>query len=293
MAMTLIVVACISYVMAVLIEALASFMNGVYTYFFYCAFSFERVCASSIHSINIVGIYNVAYRFGILLLIMFFIKKMIETYLMWTNGDPEISPFTILLNFLKALVVMIFFGFLYRIFVDIMYEFYKAVLVASTGSTFEITSNFNTIIQDGNFKSSMFNLFGCTLVLIVFVQLTLLYFQNLSRGIQILILRLGIPFACIGLLNADGGVFKGYIKKFIQNAFTVIIQCVLIQFAFMAIGENAFVIGLMFSTTALKVPAMLQEFLITSGSSTERGVGAVFSSVTSTIHHAGGIFTKK
>ena len=54
MAMTLIVVACISYVMTVVIEALASFMNGVYTYFFYSAFAFERICASSIQSINII-----------------------------------------------------------------------------------------------------------------------------------------------------------------------------------------------------------------------------------------------
>ncbi len=293
MAMTLIVVACISYVMTVIIEALAAFMNGVYSYYFYSAFAFERICASSVHSINFVTIYNTVYNFAILLLILFFVKKMIETYLMWSNGDPDTSPFTVLVNFLKALIVMIFFGFLYRLFVDVMYEFYKAVLVAATGSTFEITSNFNTIIQDGSFKSSMFNLFGCTLVLIVFVQLVLLYFQNLARGIQILILRIGIPFACVGLLNADGGVFKGYIKKFIQNAFTVIIQCLLIQFAFMAIGENAFIIGLMFSSTALKVPAMLNEFLISSGSSTERGAGAVLSSVTSTVHHTGGIFSRK
>lgn len=293
MAMTLIVVACISYVMTVIIESLASFVDGVYTHFFYSAFAFERICASSIQSINIISIYNIIYKFAIILLIMFFVKKMIETYLMWSNGDPDTSPFTILLNFLKALIAMIFFGYLYRLFVDIMYEFYKAVLIASTGSSFEIVSNVNTIIEDGSFKSSMFNLFGCTLVLIVFVQLALLYFQNLSRGIQILILRLGIPFASIGLLNSDGGAFKGYIKKFIQNAFTVIIQCVLIQFAFMAIGENAFVIGLMFSTTALKVPSMLQEFLISSGSSTERGVGASVSSVTGTIHHAMSIFSRK
>ena len=293
MAMTLIVVACISYVMAVIIEALASFITGVYTYFFYSAFAFERICSSSVQSINISGIYGIVYKFAILLLIMFFIKKLIETYLMWTNGDPDTSPFTILINFLKALIVMIFFGFIYRVFVDVMYEFYKSILTVATGSTFEIVSNFNTIIEDGSFKSTMFNIFGCTLVLIVFVQLALLYFQNLSRGIQILILRIGIPFASIGLLNSDGGAFKGYIKKFIQNAFTVIIQCLLIQFAFMSIGEGAFVIGLMFSTTALKVPTMLQEFLISSGSFTERGVGSAISSLTGTIHHASSIFSRK
>ena len=109
--------------------------------------------------------------------------------------------------------------------------------------------------------------FGAFLYLIIAVQLALMYFQFLTRGFEMLILRLGIPFACIGLLNANQGAFKGYVQKFINNAFTIIIQLLLVQFAIILLNGGHFVLCFVTSNIALKTPQMLQEFMITSGSS--------------------------
>lgn len=282
--MALLVVSVLTYIFSVIIQELLSLVNGIYTNFFYSSMAFEQVYSRALN-ININGIYSAIYKFAILILIMFFIKKMIETYLMWSSGDPDMSPFTVLVNFLKALIAMIFFGYLYKLFVTVMYELYKQIMQNGLGTQLEIVGN---SIAD----TSLFTMIGCIITTITLVQLLLLYIQNLVRGIQILILRLGIPFAAIGLLQADGGAFKGYIKKLIQNSFTVIIQLILIQLAFMTISNAHFILGLVFASTATKVPVMLGEFLISSGSSTERGAGAVFSGISSTIHHVSGAFKR-
>ena len=79
------------------------------------------------------------------------------------------------------------------------------------------------------------------------------------------ILRLGIPFATIGLLNSDGGAFNGYIKKFISNAFTIIVQLMLMQFSIILLNKYHFVLALSTSTIALRTPHMLQEFMQKAG----------------------------
>lgn len=71
----------------------------------------------------------------------------------------------------------------------------------------------------------------------------------------------------IGLLNANQGAFKGYVQKFINNAFTIILQLLLVKFSIILLNGGHFVLCFVASNIALKTPQMLQEFMITSGSS--------------------------
>ena len=73
------------------------------------------------------GVYDIIYFFtntpfiAIAILIMFFVKKMIEVYMAWSNGDPEVSPMTVVVGFVKALIIMICFRFyLYTICLDLL-----------------------------------------------------------------------------------------------------------------------------------------------------------------------------
>ena len=102
------------------------------------------------------------------------------------------------------MIVMITFGFIYTQFVNIFYGIYNNLLMGMTGSLEPVVPEY---------KNLGLNVFGAFLYLIIAIQLTLLYFQFLTRGFEMLILRLGIPFASIGLLNANQGAFKGYIQK--------------------------------------------------------------------------------
>lgn len=156
------------------------------------------------------------------------------------------------------MIIMICFGFIYTQFVSIFFDIYNSLLMGMTGSLEPVVPEF---------KNIGLNVFGAFLYLIIAVQLALMYFQFLTRGFEMLILRLGIPFACIGLLNANQGAFKGYVQKFINNAFTIIIQLLLVQFAIILLNGGHFVLCFVASNIALKTPQMLQEFMITSGSS--------------------------
>lgn len=53
-------------------------------------------------------------------------------------------------------------------------------------------------------------LFTAIVSLILFIRLFLLYIQFLMRGMEILILRVGIPIACVGVLDSDKGIFRTY-----------------------------------------------------------------------------------
>lgn len=61
----------------------------------------------------------------------------------------------------------------------------------------------------------------------------------------------------IGLLNANQGAFKGYVQKFINNAFTIIIQLLLVQFAIILLNGGHFVLCFVASNIALKTPLVI------------------------------------
>ncbi|MBR0490741.1 MAG: hypothetical protein IJJ82_01680, partial [Clostridia bacterium] len=89
-------------------------------------------------------------------------------------------------------------------------------------------------------------------------------FQFITRGLEMLILRIAIPLACIGLINSDGGAFTGYIKKFMQNTFTVIIQVILVQLAILLMANGQMIYAIATGLVATRTPAMLNEFMISS-----------------------------
>jgi len=194
----------IVYLLGWIAQAILNWLSGVYTTMFYLAFAIEISFRDISTNFSISGLYNAIYVVAIALLIMFFVKKMIETYMTWTNGDPDENPLNVLIGFVKAMIVMICFGFIYTQFVNVFYGIYNNLLMGMTGSIDAVVPVY---------KNLGLNVFGAFLYLIIAVQLTLLYFQFLTRGFEMLILRLGIPFACIGLLNANQGAFKGYIQK--------------------------------------------------------------------------------
>lgn len=109
------------------------------------------------------------------------------------------------------------------------------------------------------------NVMGLFLYLVVGIVCVLVYFQNLGRGIEMFILRLGMPFACIGLLNPDGGVFKGYFQKMIKIGFTVIVQLLLLRFTVALLGKYHLVMALATVLMAYKTPGILNEFMATAG----------------------------
>lgn len=202
------------------------------------------------------NIFRVVYVFASLLLIMIFIKKLIETYFFWQSGDPDTNPVQVVVRFIKAIVIMICFGWCYDIFITIMNEFLKALSNGIVAPNQDIGTLLQSQMQGG-----IFTAIACLFMLILLLSII---FQFITRGLEMLILRIAIPLACVGLINSDGGAFTGYIKKFMQNTFTVIIQVILVQLAILLMANGQMIYAIATGLVATRTPAMLNEFMISS-----------------------------
>jgi len=202
------------------------------------------------------NIFRVVYIFASLLLIMIFIKKLIETYFFWQSGDPDTNPVQVVVRFIKAIVIMICFGWCYDIFITIMNEF----LTALSNGIVAPNQDIGTLLQS-QMQGGIFTAIACLFMLILLLSII---FQFITRGLEMLILRIAIPLACVGLINSDGGAFTGYIKKFMQNTFTVIIQVILVQLAILLMANGQMIYAIATGLVATRTPAMLNEFMISS-----------------------------
>jgi hypothetical protein len=96
--------------------------------------------------------------------------------------------------------------------------------------------------------------------------------------LEIFILRVGLPLACVGLMDSDNGAFRTYIQKFFQSTLAVLVQIVLAKMG-VALMLNTHVFwGLAALLLALRTPRFLQEFIIVSGGH-GGGIGTVYQSV--------------
>jgi len=53
-------------------------------------------------------------------------------------------------------------------------------------------------------------------------------------------MRMGIPFASIGFLNSDEGVFPEYIRNFLMTAFTLVTQLCMMNLSILVIINRSF-----------------------------------------------------
>jgi hypothetical protein len=182
-------------------------------------------------------LFDILLGFGVSLIILKFLKKGFECYVMWTDGDPDAEPTYLVIRFIQAIAVAVCFPVMY-------------------GWLAEITQS----LTDGLVTA----IFGLVFVICYFV----LYFQFLMRGLEIMILRIGLPLACVGLLDSDKGVFKTYINKFFQTTFSVVVQICLCKLGvgmMMNVSIMNIFWGIACIVLAIKTPRFLSEFMVPTG----------------------------
>ena len=143
-------------------------------------------------------LFDILLGFGVSLIILKFLKKGFECYVMWTDGDPDAEPAYLVIRFIQAIAVAVCF--------PVMYGW--------------------------------------------------------------LILRIGLPLACVGLLDSDKGIFKTYINKFFQTTFAVVVQICLCKLGvgmMMNVSIMNIFWGIACIVLAIKTPRFLSEFMVPTG----------------------------
>ena len=221
---------------------------------------------------GISGIFDIFFAFGVSLIILKFLKKGFERYILWTEGDADTEPIILLTGFFKVLAVAICFPTLYDWLAEIVADMRSQVITIISD---DMATDFTAIITG----ISTAGIFTGILSLIFFICFFILYIQFLTRGLEILILRVGVPLACVGLMDNDNGIFRTYIQKFFQSTLAVMVQIILAKLG-IALMLNMHVFwGLAALLLALRTPKFLQEFIIVSGG---QGGGGMMNKVYST-----------
>jgi hypothetical protein len=116
--------------------------------------------------------------------------------------------------------------------------------------------------------------------LVFIITYFMLYFQFLMRGLEMLILRVGIPIACVGLLDNDSGVFKNYLATFFKSMLSVVVQIALAKLGVGLMLNMHVFWGVACMVLALRTPRFLSEFVMpTSGGGGHGVINNVYHSV--------------
>ena len=222
------------------------------------------------------NIKTVITSFALCLIILKFLKKGFDIYILWTEGESDTPPLTFIVYFVRAIVVVISTTVLWDWVVDIAKSFGSSLLNAmSFQNTFTLTTAIVNYATGGIFNAIV----GLVAIILFFI----LYIQFIMRGFEIWILKLGFPIACVGLVQADAGAFKSYFEKILKSMITVIVQIILCKMALLLIASSQYIYMIAAIILAIKTPKFLQDIMLVSGG----GLGGAINTVSKTIELSG------
>jgi hypothetical protein len=217
------------------------------------------------NGINFTGLEHVIYIFAIQFIILKFVKKLIDVYGLQTDGDANADITTLVINFCKAMVIAMTFTLIWSWMYEIAYDFITQ-LVQSVNV---VSLNYADIYSQVQELTT-----GAAEEFILFIIIVLLYsvmgIIQIKNGVELWILRLGLPLACVGILDADQGIFKQYLKLILKVILTIMVQNVCVAAGMYALylaitAENAVLlcaISLGIIIVGFKTPRMLSELLM-------------------------------
>lgn len=224
-----------------------------------------------VHKIDFNSIYQIVFNYATYLLIIVFIVKAVKTYLLMRDGDNEQNPIQLVIGMLKAVIIMICFKEIYSIGVGIVSEFLNSILEIMSVQGTNLAEALSNNIQGG-----IFTAVACLVLLICWL---LLICQFIMKGIELLIMRIAIPIASIGLLNSDGGVFPDYIRSFLMTAFTLVIQLSLLNLSIVTLVMNKLVYGIAIAVVAVNTPMIMSKYMIKPSANPINAIGNTARSV--------------
>ena len=209
-------------------------------------------------------LYWYSYALVSLLVVLKFLWKGFSIYILWRDGDADSSPQGMAIGAIQGTIFIVVFPFLYNIMIDVAEEYANGVLSAlGLGIDASLPHNILGGVSLGAFNVILFGVFLC----LSFV----LRIKLIGRGFELLIMRIGMPFACLGLLDSDHGVFKGYMQTFYRALFTTVIQVAMLSLSLLLMSGGNFILGFAAIGTAFSAPLIIQQILVATG----RGGGGI------------------
>lgn len=248
--------------------------NGLMDLCFNAEYTLTHNFGIAVLSFN--NLKTIITSFALCLIILKFLKKGFDIYILWTEGESDTPPLTFIMYFIRAIVVLLCSTFVWDWVVEIIKSFGTTLLNAmSFSTTFTLTTAIANFATGGIFSG----IIGLIAIILYFV----LYIQFIMRGLEIWILKIGFPIACVGLVQADGGAFNSYFEKILKSMITVVVQIILCKLSMMLIASSQFIYTIAAIILALKTPKFLQDIMMVSGG----GLGSAINTTSKTIELSG------
>lgn len=227
---------------------------------FSTVFNCEEVFQEKV-GVDITPVSNVVFTFAFYLLALKFVTKLFNTYILGADGNDDAEPVVHVVNMGKAIFISLAFGLLFSKMMAIGNEIANVILNVLKMKPLE----FDDVLESlPVFVVANVGVSSLVLIIIFIVMTFVLTVTFTLNAIQLIILRVGISFSAVGLLDSDEGVFKPYMKKFFQICFAAIIQLVCYKLSLYALLNSSLLFALTLLTMALKAPAWLSEFIMTN-----------------------------
>jgi len=200
---------------------------------------------------------------AVALIVLKFLKKGFETYVLWTDGDADADPLLLATNFFRALSMAMAFPVLYGYLSDITEDFTEKVRVA-----LGVASAYDLLDPSSLISTGLFNIIA---VLIAIIMLVVLFIQFVKRGVEMFVLRMAFPIGCVGLIDSDKAMYKAMCQTLFQCCATIVVQVGLSQLALSVIIAGHPIVGIAVIVAALGTPKFLQHFMVPSGGGVNSG----------------------
>ena len=157
------------------------------------------------------------------LIMLMVLYKGFMTYIMWKDGNPEENPFEIIMRYMFAIAMMFSFNELFAI---------AANVIGSLSSSFNISSG--SVNLTGGLLNIILNFNTGKQILTIFLLIKFLktlynaVITIITKGIEIMILRLGFPFACVSAVTPQASGFHSYIMSIAKGMFSIVVMNVFI-----------------------------------------------------------------
>ena len=214
--------------------------------------------------------YRVIYGVCLMLFVIKLLTKGWSIYILWRDGDPEVPPGDLLTGAGWAVIVAVGFPLIYEIAVNVVFYLVDTVLAVFPSAVSAGSSTGNLLEDVQTIFSSYASFGGFTLIAGIgyIIAVIILFFQMLGRGAELLVYRLGVPIAAVGLINSDGGAWNNYLQLLLKQMFTSMIQyfCLAVSMRVLSsVTLGSIVVGIALEVAAFSAPKMLSSVLTPKG----------------------------
>lgn len=203
------------------------------------------------------------YAVMLVLLIIKILEKGGSIYILWRDGDPENPPGEMVVGGAAAVIVAAAFPVLYYYGVRVI-EWIISIVDEITGAQLDFGVSVGHVIDIIDIGLGI-TFMMLVLILIFVVLYIIMLFMMLKQGAEMLLFRLCVPFASIGLVNSDGGAWKPFIQALFRMMATSLARYCLVCLSVRVIipmNPASLAVGIALMITAICSPQILQQFML-------------------------------